>query len=123
MKLSQFVEAHTIVQIGRDVPGYPYRELIVDAPEALVSLVAESGGYISGILWWEWTPLDGTPVLGAGGVADPRNPGYFFAETFLSEEFEETASVGEILAYLREVQSHHCDVRLYPGFDIVCPGE
>ncbi len=120
MRIEDFLNAHTIVQIGRTLPDYVCCEHIVDNPEELVPIVRESGCYISEILWWDRIEIGSVSSIGYGGPRDPRCPdSFFFAETDIYRRFNTILKDEEYYKYFDEVRRAYPGFDLFPGFDIM----
>ena len=119
MTLNQFINDHLVINIGHAMSGYAFTDVIVNNPVELIEFVDCSTYFISGVLWWEKVLNDRSPQLGAGGIADPRDPGnIWYAETFLSCEFDRDTNKQDYLQYLDSVVRKYPEITLLPSFDI-----
>lgn len=117
--MEQYIAEHLVIKIGRDSPGYLCTEIIVDNPEEFIERIATSQYFVSGILWWERALLDEHPKLGGGGPLDPRSPNdYWFAETFLEEQFQKDSTKQDYCDYIQRIHALYPSIDLYPGFDV-----
>ena len=120
MDVKQYIAEHLVIRIGYDLPGHLCTDIIVDDPEEFIGIIDASEYFISGILWWEHTPICNRPKIGAGGLVDPRNPReYFFAETFLCESFQKDTPKQDYIDYIQKIRKLYPSVHLCPSFDVV----
>jgi len=119
MTLKDYLQIHTIVQIGVPSSEYAYSEVIVDNYKDLISVVIDTEFYISKISWWHRTEIITGSSIGYGGPRDPRNPEvYYFAETDICQEFKEKSSLKDIYNYFDKINREYSNFELYPSFDI-----
>ena len=120
MDLLQFINNHTIIRNIRNLPNYLFAEVIVDNPLELVRHLESKDCFVSEILWWHRMRIGQASPIGGGGPCDPRNPkDYYFAETFLSREFDSSTSMREYIEYIQSVHAQYPSFDLYPSFDIL----
>ncbi len=120
MNLKDYLNSHTIIEIGRVLSEYLCLETIVDDPIELINNIDESEYYISVIRWWDRVKIGTSSPIGYGGPRDPRDPEvYYFAETYLEESFEASFNKDEFLTYLSETKEKYRELDLYPAFDIM----
>ena len=117
--MRNFILKHFILSIGMPVdPKDAYVEVIVDAPEKLISMAEQSEYYISEIRFYHRVRItDGSPI-GYGGPTDPRDSSYYFAETDYDHEFSLDAEVNDYLKYVHEVKSLYPEYQMIPSFTL-----
>ena len=119
MKIEDYLDNHTIVKIGKTIPGYICCEIIVDNPMELISIVRENNCYISEIRWWDRVEIATGSSIGYGGFRDPQSPNsHFFAETDICKAFSDILQDDEYDAYFTVIKNSYSDHHLFPSFDI-----
>lgn len=123
MTVGTYLSNHEVVQIGTPPIGYICCDAIVDNPDELVAVVHNTEYYISRIQWWDYTRIGCASPIGYGGVADPNNPGYYFAETDILKEFDSSTTTMGYRNYIAEIKASYQQYNIFPSFDIKRRGQ
>ena len=117
--MRNFILKHFILSIGMPVDQKDaYVEVIVDAPEKLISMAEQSEYYISEIRFYHRVRItDGSPI-GYGGQMDPRNSNFYFAETYYDCTSSMDATTNDYLKYVSEVQNLYPEYQMVPAFTL-----
>ena len=118
MEMHTYLKKHLIVQNCLDSPNYLCLEAIFDNPEELISILSQTEYHICHISWWDYVSLADTSSIGYGGVRDPNNPMFYFAETDICRDFDCSTTSEEYLDYLLHVKSMYPNHTIFPAFDI-----
>ena len=79
-------------------------------------MVCRSEYYVQNAIWWERAPIETGSTLGLGGPRDPRDPQYFYSETYLDDKFASDTTLDEYLCYMTAIREAHPNLVLHPGF-------
>ena len=112
-ELLSFIHAHTLTKRTSEDS---LNDVLVDDPAAFCTLICGSGYYVQNVIWWERAPIETGSTLGLGGPRDPRDPQYFYSETYLDDKFASDTTLDEYLRYMTVIREAHPNLVLHPGF-------
>jgi len=119
MEIIEYLNNHTIVKIGKTLPGYVCCEVIVENPQKLISVLMENECYITEIRWWDRATIEYGSDIGYGGPKDPNCPySHYFAETDIVKSFTSESTYEEYIDYLDQISVSYSHFSLFPAFDI-----
>lgn len=96
-----------------------YSDYIFDDWEEFLEVLYSQGGYVEGVLWFEYVRIDEqVNSLGGGGYKDVVNPEYMYAETYIYENGMEGKSLLEVKSYIESVITSYPQNHLIPSFFI-----
>ena len=108
-----FIHTHSLTKSSSEES---LDDILVDDPAAFTELVCGSSYYVQNVIWWEHAPLETGSTLGLGGPRDPRDPRYFYSETYLDDKFSPDTTLEEYLRYMTDIREDHPNLALHPGF-------
>ena len=114
--LRSFVQDHTLTELCGRLDTLS--DLLVDDPATFLELVCKSEYYVDNVIWWEHALIETGSTLGLGGPRDPRDPRYFYSETYLDDKFSPDTTLDEYLRYMTSVREAHPHLALHPGFGL-----
>ena len=119
MCIIEYLKRYTVLSIGTCIPGYICCESIVENPKTLISLLKNSGYYISEIRWWDRVAVGSMSTIGYGGPRDPNNPNcFYYAETDIYMEFGPGTTDDSYNQYIDSIKKEYPTNQLFPAFDI-----
>ena len=114
--IRSFVQDHTLTELCGRLDTLS--DLLVDDPATFLELVCKSEYYVQNAIWWERAPIETGSTLGLGGPRDPRDPQYFYSETYLGDKFASDTTLDEYLRYMTAIREAHPNLVLHPGFGL-----
>ena len=119
MDIVEFLAEHLIIQSRISSQNYCFLEAIFDNPEDVIILLQKSKYHICHISWWDYVKIGDSSPIGYGGMRDPKNPKYYFAETDICQDFIASTSSEEYCDYFLRIKEMYPNLVLFPSFDIV----
>lgn len=97
MVFQHFFKEHLIVINKKYLHDSSYFDVIVDNPKEFIVLVKHNNWHIENIQWWDRVRIYIGSTIVYGGMRDPRDIEYFFAETDICQEFSVHAQIDEYI--------------------------
>ena len=113
-EIRSFVQAHTLTELCGKLDTLS--DLLVDDPATFLEMVCRSEYYVQNVIFWERASIETGSTFGLGGPRDPRDPQYFYSETYLDDKFTSDTTLDEYLRYMTAIREAHPNLVLHPGF-------